>query len=243
MKLVKADIISQLRQEIQAMSGIHAPLIEDAGRKELAFMNPHFPLATFPRAAVHELIGEEQEDITASAGFIASLLSSLFNTNAPMIWVTEQRQIFPAGLLSFNIDPSQIIFIHPANAKENLWVTEEALKCKGISAVVAEMNGLSFMHSRRLQLAVEKSQVTAFVLNYKKGGAENNACISRWKVRTAKSFIVDEQPGVGNPVWDVHLEKIRNGKPGHWLLQWDGVEMKEIDQQEIVLPALQQKTG
>lgn len=245
MKVLKADIITQLRKEILAMSGVQAALAEEVVNKELPFMQEHFPAAVFPRAAVHELVCKEPEDITASSGFVASLLSSLFNTAAPLIWISEQRQVFPGGLVPFNIDPSQIIFIHPANAKETLWVTEEALKCKGIGAVVAEMSGVEFLHSRRFQLAVEKSLVTAFIINHKKGEAANNACISRWKITTAKSHIQDGLPGVGNPVWYVQLEKIRNGKAGNWLLQWDGNMIKEIKNKEAIIAStmLRKKTG
>ncbi len=245
MKALKADIISQLRKEILAMSGVQPALAEEVVNEELPFMQAHFPFAVFPRAAVHELICSAQEDIAASSGFVASLLSSLFTTAAPMIWISEQRQVFPSGLVPFNIDPSQIIFIQPANAKETLWVTEEALKCKGISAVVAEMSGIEFLHSRRFQLAVEKSLVTAFIINHKKGDAANNACISRWKITTAKSYVQDGLPGVGNPVWDVQLEKIRNGKIGNWLLQWDGDTIKEVKTKEAIIAStmLRKKTG
>jgi protein ImuA len=124
-------------------------------------------------------------------------------------------------------------------------VTEEALKCKGIGAVVAEMNGVEFLHSRRFQLAVEKSLVTAFIINHKKGEAANNACISRWKITTTNSHIQDGLPGVGNPVWDVQLEKIRNGKAGQWLLQWDGDAIKEIKTKEAIIAStiLRKRTG
>ena len=245
MKALKADIITQLRKEILAMSGVQPALPADVANNELPFMQAHFPSAVFPRAAVHELMCSELEDMTASAGFVAALLSSIFNTTAPMIWISEQRQVFPSGLVPFNIDPSQIIFIHPANAKENLWVTEEALKCKGIGAVVAEMNGVEFVNSRRFQLAVEKSLVTAFIINNKKGEAANNACMSRWKITSAHSHIHNALPGVGNPVWDVRLEKIRNGKAGQWRLQWDGAVIKEIKIQEAILTStlLRKKTG
>jgi protein ImuA len=59
---------------------------------------------------------------------------------------------------------------------------EEALRCNRLAAVVAEIGELSFTASRRLQLAVEQSRVTGFILRLKPRNLTSTACVTRWRV-------------------------------------------------------------
>ena len=97
---------------------------------------------------------------------------------------------------------------------------EEALKCDGLSAVIGEMQELSFTASRRLQLAVEQSRVTGFILRHNPRNLNTTACVTRWKITSLPSELADDMPGVGFPRWNVELLKIRNGKPGAWQIEW-----------------------
>src|ERR1700684_950556 len=97
---------------------------------------------------------------------------------------------------------------------------EEALKCSGLAAVVGEMPELSFTTSRRFQLAVEQSRVTGFVLRSHPRNLNTNTCVSRWKIKPLPSHAEDDLPGLGFPRWQVELQKIRNGKPGVWQVEW-----------------------
>jgi protein ImuA len=97
---------------------------------------------------------------------------------------------------------------------------EQALKCTALAAVVAEMEEVSFSESQRLQLAVEKSNVTGFLHRRRPRHENTLACVTRWKIRSMASRIPDGLPGVGYPTWEVSLEKVRNGKPGKWQVCW-----------------------
>jgi protein ImuA len=89
---------------------------------------------------------------------------------------------------------------------------------------VGEIRDLSFTESRRLQLAVEQSQVTGFILRHNIRNINTTACVSRWKITTLPSALPDDLPGVGFPTWRVELLRVRNGKAGVWNIQWrDGV--------------------
>lgn len=81
------------------------------------------------------------------------------------LWVSTKRTIFPSTLKAFSIEPSRIIFVDVHKVKDALWVIEEGLKCKSLSAVIGEVGELTFIQSRRLQLAVEEyHDATYFVL-------------------------------------------------------------------------------
>jgi protein ImuA len=169
-----------------------------------------------------------QEDIAATSGFISALMSTCLPKHGAIAWISPEPMVFPPALRSFNLIPEEIIFIHPANEKDLLWTTEEALKCTGLRAVIAEMRSLNAMASRRYQLAVEKSKVTGFLINRTKSGPIANNCVSRWRVTTASSISENGLPGIGNPSWEVQLQKIRNGKPGQWTLEWPGQALRLI---------------
>jgi len=91
---------------------------------------------------------------------------------------------------------------------------------KPLTAVVGEMKEISFTASRRLQLAVEQSQVTGFILRNNFRNLNTTACVSRWKITSLPSEAVDDLPGIGFPKWRVELLRIRNGRSGVWDVQW-----------------------
>src|SRR5690606_35407111 len=181
-----------------------------------------FPKRIFPTGTIHEFISQTAARATATKGFVSSILSILMSNDMPCIGVSTKRSLFPAGLGYFGIEAHKIIFIDVKEDKEALWVMEQALKCNALAAVVAELSEVSFTQSQRLQLAVEKSQVTGF-LHRRKPRRENTlACTARWKISPVSSHIEDDLPGVGFPLWEINLEKIRGGKPGKWTLGWKG---------------------
>lgn len=179
-----------------------------------------FPNYTFPTTAVHEFITESKESSASTGGFIVGMLKSIMRTGT-VVWISHTRRIFPPALTYFGIDPDQFIFVDIKKEKDILWAVDEALKCDALSAVVGELNELSFTESRRLQLAVEKSRVTGFMLRTNPKKIGTTACVSRWKITPTHSESTDGMPGLGCPQWKVELLRIRNGKPGSWELRWE----------------------
>jgi len=105
---------------------------------------------------------------------------------------------------------------------------EEALKCEGLSAVIAEMQELSFVASRRLQLAVEQSRVSGFIHRNNPRNINTTACITRWQVSPLAAECEDDLPGVGFPRWKVSLLKVRNGTPGNWIIEYSGGKLRQV---------------
>jgi protein ImuA len=136
------------------------------------------------------------------------------------LWISSSRIVFPPALKCFGIEPDKIVFIDVPKQKDVLWVMEEALKCEGLAAVIGEMPEISFTASRRLQLAVEQSRVTGFVIRVNQRNLNTTACVTRWKITSLPSVLPDSMPGVGFPRWNVELLKVRNGKPGTWQVEW-----------------------
>ena len=144
------------------------------------------------------------------------------------LWISASRTLFPAALNMYGIAPHQIVFIDLKKEKDVLYATEEALKCNKLVAVFSELNNISFKASRRLQLAAEKSRVTCFLLRRPPQHANTIAAVSRWRITPLASALCDGMPGVGFPRWNVELLKVRNGKPGRWIIEWSGEDFTEV---------------
>lgn len=215
----RADIVAELQAEILRLQGFKPHDHTDVDMR-LGPMAEAFPNKTFPLGAVHEFISGNTEEVAATSGFISALLSPLMNHAGATLWVSTERKLFPPALKRFGLEPDNFIFLDLAQDKHILWAMEEALKCPALTAVIAEVRELSFTASRRLQLAVEDSRVTGFVLRHNPRQITTTACVSRWRITPLPSAPVDDLPGIGFPQWRVTLERIRNGKPGKWDVRW-----------------------
>src|SRR5262249_27902434 len=145
------------------------------------------------------------------------------------VWIGRKRRLFAPALTLFGVEPHKVIFISLTKDKDALWVMEEALKCNGLTAVVCEVCDLDFKLSRRLQLAVEQSRVTGFVLRNAAERAGSTACAARWRVTSLPSVAPHGMPGLGFLRWQVELLKVRNGKPGNWVLEWNQGRFVEVE--------------
>lgn len=243
MQAGKNDIISQLQKELLPLQGFKPPAGTGTAMG-LGALETAFPNGCFPRAGIHEFIPANTEHTAATHGFIAGLLGTLMQQGGACLWISTARTLFPPALKGFGVTPDQIIFVDLTREKDVLWVMEEALKCEGLAAVIGEVKEISLTASRRLQLAVEQSRVTGFVLRHAARNLNTIACVARWQVTPLAGKPVNDMPGVSYPRWNVQLLKIRNGKPGSWQLEWSGGSFQPIAQPVTALPPLHmRKTG
>ncbi|MFD1258571.1 ImuA family protein [Mucilaginibacter terrae] len=218
----KKDIINRLKEEILLKQG-YKPLQGDAAKiGGLQEIEAAFPNGVFPTGMMHEFVNPQVEHSTACGAFITGLIASLMPEGGICLWISANRIMFPPALKKFGIEPDSVIFIDLAREKDVLWATEEALKCDGLTAVISEIREITFTQSRRLQLAVEQSKVTGFVLRNDPNKVGNTACVARWQITPTPSQQIGRLPGVGFPRWKVELQKVRNGSPGIWTVEWRG---------------------
>lgn len=237
----KADIIARLQKDISPLQGYRSASKNSALDTGLGPIKYAFPNATFPIAAIHEFISTQTEDAAATKGFMSTILASLMRNSNASVWISNAKNIFPPALKGFGIAPDKLIFIQLQKEKDILWVMEEALKCKGLAAVIAEIKELSFTDSRRLQLAVEKSNVTGFIIRNNPRSLNTTACITRWKITTLPGGLQENMPGVGFPHWNVALLKVRNGKPGSWHVACIEGQLKHFARSATTVIAFEQK--
>ena len=161
---------------------------------------------------VHEIGGDE-----AATGFCAVLLARAGRAPGPLMWLARGDDLYLPGLVRYGIEPGRLLVASGLRRRADmLWAMEEALRCRVLRGVVAEVDTLDRAASRRLMLAAEGSGVPGLVLWSEAGrGGSRRVRVptadSRWRVTTV--------PGAGMTRWRVELVHCRGGRPGCWVVE------------------------
>jgi protein ImuA len=186
------------------------------------------------RGALHEIFAGD----AAASGFAAGTAQRASGTKR-VLWIVqdfsalEHGGLSPSGFAELGIAPARLLLLRAANAEDALRAGIDALSCAGLGAVIMEIAGnpkiLDLVASRRLTLAAQHKNVTAFLLRQ---GAEiePSAAQTRWQIRSLPSVAADNW---GMPRFDAALVRNRQGETGHWVMEWscdDGAFRKPCDQ-------------
>jgi len=174
------------------------------------------------RGALHEIlgVGGDEEDGALVAAFAAHILGRLAGV---VLWCLPRPDLYGPGLAAHGLDPVRVVLVRVSHDTEILWAMEEGLRAPGIAAVVGEVGSLPMVASRRLQLAAERSGITAFLLRRWREGRQAareralpNAAVTRWRIAALPSQPMQDEPGVGHPRWRIELLRCRGGEPASW---------------------------
>jgi len=188
----------------------------------IAAIDRALPGGGLTRGALHEILGMggDEEDGALAAAFAAGILGRLARTgNGTVLWCLPRPDLYGPGLAAHGLDPTHIVLVRAPRDSEILWAMEEGLRAPGIAAVVGEVGSLPAVASRRLQLAAERSGITAFLLRrWCDGGqaARERNLPTRWRIAALPSQPLPGEPGVGRPRWRVELLRCRGGEPACW---------------------------
>ena len=193
---------------------------------EVGAIDRALPGGGLTRGAVHEILGAggDEEDCVAAAGFAAGILARI--GAGPVLWCLSRQDLYGPGLLAHGLDPARLVLVRTSRDEEILWAVEEGLRnglTAGLVAVVGEIGHLPMVAGRRLQLAAERSGVTALILRRWRNAAEAaaerdrpSAALTRWRVGALPAADMAGEPGIGRPRWRVELRRVRGGVPGIW---------------------------
>jgi protein ImuA len=187
--------------------------------------------------AVHEIlgIGGDEEDGAAACGFIAGLLARL--RRGPVLWCLKRPDLYGPGLLAHGLDPARLVIATAPRDEDILWAIEEGLRAPGLAAVVGEIGRLPLVAGRRLQLAAERSGITAFLLrrwrNSEDASRERerpSAAVTRWRIAALPARDIDDprlRQLIGQPRWRVELLRCRGGVPAQWVVESGDMEVAD----------------
>lgn len=227
--LDKQHTLAALRDRIAGIVDLSVAAPED--RPETG-NNPSHPLA-LPGGRLHEIFTDERRNAGATLGFSLALARDLLVPSRPaVIYLQLNRDAqemglpYGAGLASFGFDPNMLLLVRADTVVELLWAAEEALACRAVAAVIADIAGqpkaLDFTVSRRLSLRATRDGASFFFLRY-----------GQWREATAAQFRWHLQPVLsaetpfdarapGTPQWQARLEKgtVGTSRQTEWLLGW-----------------------
>jgi protein ImuA len=236
-RAVLPELRERIRRIERATESIHGVLPFG-----VTLIDQALPGGGLARGALHEIMGMggDEEDGALPAAFTAGILARLgpYPTSGMggrvVLWCLARQDLYGPGLAAHGLDPVRVVLVRAARDAEILWAMEEGLRAPGILAVVGEVGALPAVASRRLQLAAERSGITAFLLRrWRDAGQASrerilpNAAATRWRIAALPS-----QPppipspasggglgwgsGVGCPRWRVELLRCRGGEPACW---------------------------
>lgn len=183
------------------------------------------PGGGLPRGRWHELTGEGAEiETPASLAGFAARLAGLTARDGVILWALQRDDLHAPGLQGFGLDPAQLIFVRGKTDADVLAIVEDALRTRGIGAVIGETAAIDLTAGKRLQLACERGGASAFMLRRRLYGAnaraeEASAATTRWRIAPAPSE--SDEPGLGAPRWRAVLQRSRGGRTGAWILESD----------------------
>jgi len=202
-------------------------------------------------AALHELSAAPVH-LGAAAGF-ALALAARSPKAQHVLWIAtdfgmlETGALYGPGLDLLGLDTTRLLVARVVRPVDALFAMEEALKCRALSTVVAEVNGeVDLTATRRLSLAAREGGPLGLLLRHQPS-CSPSAARTRWDVSGAPS-VPDELGGLGRTAFRLSLLRNRRGPCGTWTLTWDhhervftalsvGVAAAAADRSDQALPA------
>jgi len=189
----------------------------------------------FPKFAgglLQEVFTDDRRNAGASLGFALAQAKGLLTARRIAViylQLADEAQTlgmpYGPGFSHFGLDPKALILVRPATMAELLWAAEEAIACRAVAGVVADIAGrqklLDFTASRRLSLRAAEAGSSIFLLRYGQG-REASAAHLRWHLlpsRSERKQYDERAPGL--PRWQVRLERGSLVKQhAEWVLEW-----------------------
>jgi protein ImuA len=183
--------------------------------------------------ALHDIVAADPRDGAAASAF-ASALAIRFGkarARAAFVWIVEDMGAreeglpYAPGLRLHGLDPARLILVRTLHVRDTFWVMEEALKCRGVSAVLAEtwakVRDYSLTVSRRLALAARAGGSAGLLRHAAASGeadAITSAAATRFEIAARRSLLLPAAgrgpPLPGPATWGVRVARMRAGAAG-----------------------------
>jgi protein ImuA len=184
--------------------------------------------------ALHELAPAAPVHFGAASGFATALAARAAGARGHVLWIVTDYAMaegggpYGPGFDLFGLALARLLMLRVPKPVDVLFAMEEALRCRGLVGVVAELTGDSTVAdltaTRRLALAAREgvsARNSGFGLLVRhKATAMPSAAMTRWEIAAAPSQ-PDAYGGLGRARFDLSLCKNRRGPSGRWVIEWD----------------------
>jgi protein ImuA len=181
------------------------------------------------RAALHEIAPAAVNHLGAAAGFTLALAARAEEPGKEMLWIQsdfaaiEAGDPYGPGLACLGLAAERLVFLRVPRAIDALWAMEEALRCRAMAAVFAELTEdgavADLTATRRLTLAAREGGGLGLLLRHRTP-PQPSAAMTRWEVSSVPGA-GDRFGGLGRTAFALSLLKNRRGPLGRWTLAWD----------------------
>ena len=77
-------------------------------------------------------------------------------TQGAIIYCDDTRNLYPPAIANSGIPLDHLYLLRPEKPADRIWAITECLRCPGVAATIANVERLSRIEARRLQLAAER---------------------------------------------------------------------------------------
>ena len=227
--------LTRLRLSLAGIAPSHAPRL--AGEERLIGLSPPIDAALgggLACGALHELAPTIPMYLGAVSGFATALAARASGNRRQVLWVAtdyaagEGGGPYGPGLDLFGLSSARLLVLRVPKPVDVLFAREEALRCRALACVIAEMTGegaaADLTATRRLALAAREgvsaqNSGLGLLIRHKITDMPS-AAATRWEIAPALSQ-PDAYGGIGRARFDISLCKNRRGPSGRWIIEWD----------------------
>lgn len=159
-----------------AEENIPRPKVFTTGLSALDELLPH---GGFVSGAIHEILSEKQHGIPR---FFALLVARSANPGGAIVWCDPRFELYPPAVAALGVSLDRLYLLHPKTTADQTWALAECLRCKGVTATIAQIDRISRIEARRLQLAAERGGGIGILLRPLDKKASIYAAATRWLV-------------------------------------------------------------
>lgn len=182
-----------------------------------------------PRGALHEFSPAAPMHLTAATGFATALAARACGRKGQTLWIATEFALmegggpYGPGLDRFGLPSARLLVLRVPRAADALWAMEEALRCRALTGVIAELADDSAADdltvTRRLMLAAREGNCPGFFLRTRTTDSPS-AAATRWQIAAAPSR-PDAYGGLGCTRFELSLRKNRRGPCSRWIIEWN----------------------
>ena len=196
------------------------------------------------RRALHEIAPLAPIHFGAACGFVLALAALAGkHRGRDTLWIQtdmarcESGAPYGIGLDLFGLPSRRLLVLRARRPIDALFAMEEALKCRAIASVIAELpdDTADLTATRRLSLAARAHDGIGLLLRHRSTSAPS-AAMSRWEV-AASPGPRDAFGGVGTTSFQLSLVKNRRGPCGRFRVAWSHDELAFVAADPVAVVA------
>jgi protein ImuA len=192
---------------------------------------------------LHEISPQTSFHLGAASGFTLALATLAGQGGKETLWIQTDIARFEAGspyglgLQLFGLPSRQLLMLRARRPIDALFAMEEALKCRAIATVIAELpdDTADLTATRRLSLAARTYNGLGLLLRHR-STAIPSAAMTRWEI-AASSGARDACGGIGTTSFLLSLVKNRRGPCGRFRVAWSHHELAFVEADPVAVAA------